>query len=106
VQTDRRSSASPISPRRAPLTIPINVLVCISFALIGEAGRVLEAPLGTGGMGAVYLARDLSLSEPVALKVLAPHLCQIPEREAGTVRARGERDRGRAQGSRSLFPDG
>lgn len=26
------------------LTIPINILVCISFALIGEAGRVLEDP--------------------------------------------------------------
>jgi putative membrane protein len=26
------------------LTIPINVLVCLSFALIGEAGRVLEDP--------------------------------------------------------------
>ncbi len=26
------------------LTIPINVLVCLSFALISEAGRVLEDP--------------------------------------------------------------
>ena len=28
-------------------TIPMNVLVCMSFALIGEAGRVLEDPFST-----------------------------------------------------------
>src|SRR5690606_21759414 len=36
----------------------------------------LIAPLGTGGMGAVYLARKLGLDEPdrYAIKVMLPHL--------------------------------
>jgi Tol biopolymer transport system component len=47
----------------------------------------IVAPLGVGGMGEVYKARDTRLERTVAVKVLASHLAASPE-----VRQRFERE--------------
>ncbi|QEV48676.1 serine/threonine protein kinase [Streptomyces vinaceus] len=40
------------------------------------AGYLVESEIGRGGMAVVYLARDLRLDRPVALKLLAPELAR------------------------------
>ncbi len=49
----------------------------LSTAVAGRYG--LERELGRGGMGAVYLGRDLRLDRLVAIKVLPPELAVRPE---------------------------
>ena len=46
-------------------------------AVLGDRYRV-EGELGRGGMATVYLAREVALDRPVAIKVLAPHLMRSP----------------------------
>ena len=53
----------------------------------------IQAPLGAGGQGEVYKARDTRLDRTVAIKVLPEHVAADPglkqrfEREARTVAA-------------------
>ena len=51
----------------------------------------IQSPLGAGGMGEVYKARDTRLDRTIAVKILPPHLSENPEarqrfdREARTI---------------------
>ncbi len=49
----------------------------LSQALIGQ--YLIERSLGQGGMGTVFLARDITLDRPVAIKVISPDVGTSPE---------------------------
>jgi ABC-type branched-subunit amino acid transport system substrate-binding protein/streptogramin lyase/predicted Ser/Thr protein kinase len=50
------------------------------------AGYRVESLIGRGGMGVVYLARDLRLDRPVALKLIAPELADDEQFRARFLR--------------------
>jgi len=56
------------------VTAPASEFLDLQAALAGEYS--LQRELGRGGMGIVYLARDVQLDRDVAIKVLPAHLAQ------------------------------
>ena len=51
------------------------------------AGRYsLEREIGRGGMGVVFLARDVALDRPVAIKLLPPTLAALPDARSRFLR--------------------
>ena len=58
------------------MTQPSTEFLDLQAALAGEYS--LQRELGRGGMGVVYLARDVQLDRDVAIKVLPAHLARTP----------------------------
>jgi serine/threonine-protein kinase len=58
------------------VTHPSAEFLDLQAALAGEYS--LQRELGRGGMGVVYLARDVQLDRDVAIKVLPTHLARTP----------------------------
>lgn len=67
-----------VTPTIDPVFLQLQSLVAGRFSLEREIGR--------GGMGIVYLARDVALERPVAIKVLAPSLAARPDMRARFLR--------------------
>jgi len=61
------------------MTQPSGEFLELQAALAGEYS--LQRELGRGGMGIVYLARDVQLDRDVAIKVLPSHLARAESRE-------------------------
>jgi serine/threonine protein kinase len=59
------------------VTLPTDEFLQLQDALAGEYS--LQRELGRGGMGVVYLARDVQLDRDVAIKILPLHLARIEE---------------------------
>ncbi len=81
-QPDRPSSSSMDTPVSDPRLNPASMSRDLTGADLGDFH--VERQLGRGGMGEVYLARQISLNREVALKVLRPDLLTNPTYSAGS----------------------
>src|SRR6185437_2822804 len=66
----------PAAPSVSATPVPDELFVRLQTALAGEYS--LERELGLGGMGVVYLAREVRLAREVAIKLLPPALAEQP----------------------------
>jgi eukaryotic-like serine/threonine-protein kinase len=66
----------PAVPSASLAPVPDDLFVRLQTALAGEYS--LERELGRGGMGVVYLAREVRLAREVAIKLLPPALADQP----------------------------
>src|SRR5215213_5804218 len=66
------------------MTQPSPDFLDLQAALAGEYS--LQRELGRGGMGIVYLARDVQLDRDVAIKVLPPHLARTGDSRERFIR--------------------
>src|SRR5215211_3082616 len=69
--------AYPGSGESDRMTNPSDEFLALQTALAGEYS--LQRELGRGGMGIVYLARDVQLDRDIAIKVLPSHLARTAE---------------------------
>lgn len=67
---------APAAPSASTTPVPDDLFVRLQTALAGEYS--LERELGRGGMGVVYLAREVRLAREVAIKMLPPALAERP----------------------------
>ena len=87
-----RSSPTPSDDPRLAETVPMAQATRLDPGRRIADRFVVERALGSGGMGAVYLARDEQLGEPVALKLIRdvqqaePHVLDRFRREVSAAR--------------------
>jgi len=75
---DTRPPASPPRARPKITAASLTVPFCPTARSWADVTKI-EKPIGEGGMGAVYKAKDLALERLVALKVIRPELAGNPD---------------------------